>query len=725
MSFSRRSRFRSHSQVQLRKKTFCVTSEPEFPLELEQVCKTWSLRALIDLGGHTSIIQSLYCSEPALLQALGMEASMFENYEQTEVLAALKVLHKECLSQRTCNLINESQVAISSNPLTHNLNWLAKQINLTSDEEQILLLCVLCRQNVFLSQAIESLGMLSTSKLISTVAALLDIPLPRVVKALSEDSGLIQSGLLDVDGNACFSFNEKVEMLIGFSEQIMIEQQNLYSIFASNFTVAPTAHLDLNQFPHLGEKRNYAYTYLSNVLSKKTKGVNILIYGPPGTGKTELSRALAASLGVELFEVAVESLRGDQIGGRNRLAAYRLSQRILAKRSHALLVFDEIEDIIPTNEDEFGLKRSNRSGQKGFLNRLLQENPIPTIWITNSLRPLDPAHLRRFDYCINLEIPPKNIRTSMLQESVKGLTVSSEWCARTAENEALSPALMNRAAKVAGAMFESGASSCVEVILDDVIESAMKAQSRFVPRAFSKTGSVQYQLAAVNADCNLAEVVSGLSLVGQGRICLYGPPGTGKSAFAKYVADSLGKPALIKRASDILAAYVGETERNMMHMFNQASAEGAVLILDEADSFLRSRESARRNWEVTAVNEMLTQMEAFEGVFFATTNLMDKLDPACLRRFDMKVYLDYLKLDQRLNLYRQVCQSLKLDDALEHESSLGGLDHLTPGDFSNVFRQSALRPMRSAQDLVTRLSQEEKLKQIGSTRSIGFLAMNA
>ena len=163
----------------------------------------------------------------------------------------------------------------------------------------------------------------------------------------------------------------------------------------------------------------------------------------------------------------------------------------------------------------------------------------------------------------------------------------------------------------------------------------------------------------------------------------------------------------------------------MMHMFNQASAEGAVLILDEADSFLRSRESARRNWEVTAVNEMLTQMEAFEGVFFATTNLMDKLDPACLRRFDMKVYLDYLKLDQRLNLYRQVCQSLKLDDALEHESSLGGLDHLTPGDFSNVFRQSALRPMRSAQDLVTRLSQEEKLKQIGSTRSIGFLAMNA
>ena len=59
----------------------------------------------------------------------------------------------------------------------------------------------------------------------------------------------------------------------------------------------------------------------------------------------------------------------------------------------------------------------------------------------------------------------------------------------------------------------------------------------------------------------------------------------------------------------------------------------AVLILDEAASFLADRRDARANWEITQVNELLTQMEAHNGVFICTTNLMERLDPASLRRF--------------------------------------------------------------------------------------------
>ncbi|WP_305214838.1 ATP-binding protein, partial [Klebsiella pneumoniae] len=72
-------------------------------------------------------------------------------------------------------------------------------------------------------------------------------------------------------------------------------------------------------------------------------------------------------------------------------------------------------------------------------------------------------------------------------------------------------------------------------------------------------------------------------------------------------------------------------------MFDTAQTEGAVLLLDEADSFLRSRKHAERNYEVSEVNEMLAGMERFHGLFICTTNLFDDLDEAALRRFAFKI----------------------------------------------------------------------------------------
>ena len=81
-------------------------------------------------------------------------------------------------------------------------------------------------------------------------------------------------------------------------------------------------------------------------------------------------------------------------------------------------------------------------------------------------------------------------------------------------------------------------------------------------------------------------------------------------------------------------------------MFAAARQQNAVLVLDEADSFLSDRRGARQSWEVTQVNELLTQMEAFDGIFICTTNLMEKLDPASLRRFAFKVRFDPMTPDQ-------------------------------------------------------------------------------
>ena len=117
-------------------------------------------------------------------------------------------------------------------------------------------------------------------------------------------------------------------------------------------------------------------------------------------------------------------------------------------------------------------------------------------------------------------------------------------------------------------------------------------------------------------------------------LCLYGFPGTGKSAFCKHLCEVLGIEVLLKRASDLISPYIGETEKNIANAFAEAKSKKAMLIFDEADTFLQDRTTAVRGWEISQVNEMLTQMESAEYPFACTTT---EVTPANV--------LDYKSLD--------------------------------------------------------------------------------
>jgi transitional endoplasmic reticulum ATPase len=110
----------------------------------------------------------------------------------------------------------------------------------------------------------------------------------------------------------------------------------------------------------------------------------------------------------------------------------------------------------------------------------------------------------------------------------------------------------------------------------------------------------------------------------------------------------------------LLGAYVGENEQRIAAAFREAEQENAVLLLDEVDSFLQDRRQARQSWEVTLVNEMLTQMESFNGIFIASTNRLDGLDQATLRRFDLKMKFGYLKPFSGLAIVRLLLRQPRL-----------------------------------------------------------------
>jgi SpoVK/Ycf46/Vps4 family AAA+-type ATPase len=262
----------------------------------------------------------------------------------------------------------------------------------------------------------------------------------------------------------------------------------------------------------------------------------------------------------------------------------------------------------------------------------------------------------------------------------------------------------------------------IERALEHVISSTLEAQGhpRLVRHDLNRLSDT-YDLAFLNADIDIAAIARGLQAAKIGRLCLYGPPGTGKTAFGRWLAQQLDMPLQVRRASDLLSPYVGMTEHNLALAFREAEQDGAVLMIDEVDSFLRDRKDARRSWEVTQVNEMLTQIEGFPGIFIASTNLVDGLDPAALRRFDAKVRLGYMRPGQVVAMLQAYCR--KLDLGIPHESeeaAVSSLANLAPGDFAALMRQNRFNPIASVGQLVNLLGAEVALKG-AVKRPIGFV----
>ena len=119
---------------------------------------------------------------------------------------------------------------------------------------------------------------------------------------------------------------------------------------------------------------------------------------------------------------------------------------------------------------------------------------------------------------------------------------------------------------------------------------------------------------------------------------------------------------------------------------------------------------------------VLVQMENFDGIFIATTNLMDNLDKSSLRRFDLKLKFDYLKPTQAWEMFLSYCKDLGIrKPASSFKSGVENLRHLTPGDFAAIVRQNRFRPIKNVKDFIARLEDEIAVKNVDTSRRMGFI----
>ena len=542
-------------------------------------------------------------------------------------------------------------------------------------------------------------------------ANLLGITANTLRSRCAPDAPLARSGLLAVDEDGDVAVTSRMRRLDSAPDQ----QTDPLPLLLGG---PAQPELEWQDFDHLGQQRADVEGLVRGALSKRAKGINILLYGPPGTGKTQFARTLAARLGVALFSAGEADEDGEEPSRSERLADLRLGQNLLRRETGALLLFDEMDDLLGEDRSAlfggfrsiFGRRRRSKAPSRLFMNRLLEENRTPTLWTVNNARGIDRAILRRMMFVIEMRQPPPPVRQRIWarQLEASGIRASAEDARALAYEFDATPGVA-AGAVAAAALLPDGDLGAVRRGVQSLSRLLdCEKQDQGVPRGFDP--------AFMQSDEDLEALADRLAATGKKRfsLCLQGPPGTGKSAWIRYLADRLGLEVTQKRASDLLSMWVGGSEKNIARAFREAKDDGSFLVFDEADSLLADRRGAQRRFEISQVNEMLTWMERHPLPFACTTNLIEKLDPATLRRFVFKISVDYLDATRANAMFRAWFN-------LPPPQALSTLHVLTPGDFA-VARQKAeiLDQLDDPVALYALLSSECRAKP-DQRRPIGFV----
>lgn len=474
--------------------------------------------------------------------------------------------------------------------------------------------------------------------------------------------------------------------------------------------------------PQLQLLRNH----LHEAMVAKRTGLNILLYGAPGVGKTLLASSLAHWMQCDLHAVPVEDDDGVMILPERRIDQLLLGQLLLKNKTNALVLFDEIEDVFMPVQ---------RKPSKAWINQQLEHNSRPTIWLSNQIDMIDPAYLRRFDLILEVPVPEAAALRMQRTELLKALPVTTHFIEWLAGAEWMTPAMMMQLQRLARTMQTKQPLQNEKAMLK-LLEQRFKAEGRLQPKDWYQAGVKSttvnkallfpaYNPDWLNTNPGLNRVVRQVQRITNARLCLHGYPGTGKTDFAGFLAKQLDRPLLVKSASDLLNMFVGGTEKRVAAMFREAQESHSILLLDEADTFLHARNVGdQRSWEISMVNEMLVQMERFEGLFIATSNRFETMDTAVMRRFDLKVRFDWLSTSQLLALIEQVLR--------EQNGQEPGLDHLqqerlqrlkvSPGNVKTALRRLYLEGRRiSGNNLLMALEAEMQAQQQGQKQPIGFV----
>jgi len=461
-----------------------------------------------------------------------------------------------------------------------------------------------------------------------------------------------------------------------------------------------------------------------------SKGLNILMYGVKSLDKLKFVKDLLDRNNIQGMRVRTRDAHSHDVPGICYVAQSYITRLNKDEIFIRLLVIEKAELALTktlslpswfqsiVDEDSISSDKHDTVDSDDIL---LSGNPTPSIWITADVTSINPDNIGQFLFHVEFTGGSRKDRREAVSTIVNELGFSETTVQTLAKYYELTTQQIQSAARTIDFIDIKGEEG--EKHLIHLIGNCQKALNREKTEDI-RDSVTKYDLDLLNLSGNMPikKIISALKRNSTGTLCFYGPPGTGKTQLAEFIAMEVDKPLLIKPASELLSMWLGESEKNIAKMFDEARTEDAVLLLDEADSFLRDRSTATKSWEVTQVNELLQRMERFKGIFICATNIFSMIDAGALRRFTFKLEFLPLSAEQRLTMLinETGIDFNTLDPVIQEEifTDLVIIPYLTPGDFATVRRQmNIFNETLSLDEWLARLRVESNAKLAGSKRN--------